>query len=145
MPSAVLDRSCFEKAFGVKRRRAIELMHRFGGYQAGKTFLIERTSLLRRLERLERGEEFGHETSRRTRLADELDRVSRALPARQVRIQASADVYDRRLADLPSVSLRPGKLEVEFHGTEDLLRNLFELAQAIQNDYRRFEQICEGT
>jgi hypothetical protein len=33
---------------------------------------------------------------------------------------------------------------MEFAGTEDLLRLLFELSQAILNDYRRFEEIIEG-
>jgi hypothetical protein len=33
---------------------------------------------------------------------------------------------------------------MEFGGTEDLLRQLFELSQAILNDYGRFEEIIEG-
>lgn len=118
-------------------------MHRFGGYQSGRTFLIDRASLLSRLEEIERGADFGQESVRKTRLVEELDRTSRALPGRKVRIQASPDVINRRLADLPAVSLRPGELKIEYHGTEDLLRNLLELAMAIQNDYARFEEICE--
>ena len=37
------------------------------------------------------------------------------------------------------MSLRLGELWIEFNGTEDLLRRLFELSQAIVNDYQRFE------
>jgi hypothetical protein len=36
-----------------------------------------------------------------------------------------------------------GQLRIEFHGTEDLLRQMFELSQAIANDYEKFEEICE--
>jgi hypothetical protein len=34
----VVDRAVIERLFGLRRRRAIELLHRFGGYQAGRTF-----------------------------------------------------------------------------------------------------------
>ena len=43
------------------------------------------------------------------------------------------------LADLSTgVALEPGHLHVEFSGAEDLLGELFELAQAAANDYDRF-------
>ena len=42
----VVDRGTIERLFGLRRRRAIELMHRFGGYQAGRTFLIDRHLLI---------------------------------------------------------------------------------------------------
>ena len=32
----VVDRAVIERVFGLRRRRAIELLHRFGGYQAGR-------------------------------------------------------------------------------------------------------------
>ena len=40
---------------------------------------------------------------------------------------------------------RRGELRIEFFGTEDLLRHLFDLSQAIVHDYRRFEALTEGT
>jgi allophanate hydrolase subunit 1 len=43
----VLDRASFEQEFGLRRRRAIELMHGFGGYQAGRTFLGSLQELLK--------------------------------------------------------------------------------------------------
>ena len=49
LAAPVVDRAVFEQVFGVRRRRAIELLHYFGGFQAGKTFLVERSSLLRQL------------------------------------------------------------------------------------------------
>ena len=49
----VVDRAGIERIFGLKRRRAIGLMHQFGGYQTGRTFLVERQGLLRILEALQ--------------------------------------------------------------------------------------------
>jgi len=44
------DRGC-----SLKRRRAIVLMHQFGGYQTGRTFLVDRLRLLGRLAAFEGG------------------------------------------------------------------------------------------
>lgn len=38
----VVDRAIVEHLFGLQRRQAIELLHRFGGYRAGWTFLVDR-------------------------------------------------------------------------------------------------------
>jgi hypothetical protein len=140
----VIDRSCIEKLFRVRRRRAIDLMHEFGGFLSGKTFLVEKGSVKRSLERIaEKGYEF--ELGRRTRLVGELERVRKLLPARKVRLQVPAAATENRMTDLPpGVHLRAGELRIEFHGTEDLLRHLFELSQAIVNDYKRFEEVCES-
>jgi hypothetical protein len=51
-------------------------------------------------------------------------------------------VADCKFADLPAgVHLRSGELRIEFHGTENLLRHLFELSQAIMNDHKKFAAI----
>jgi hypothetical protein len=49
----VVDRSVIEELFGLKRRRAIELLLQLGGYQAGRTFLVDRARLLDRLAAFE--------------------------------------------------------------------------------------------
>ena len=41
------------------------------------------------------------------------------------------------------MSLEPGQLTITFTTAEDLSSKLFELAQAISNDFRRFQQIVE--
>jgi hypothetical protein len=48
-----VDRAVIEQIFGLKRRQAIELLHQFGGYQAGRTFLLDRVRLLEALRSLE--------------------------------------------------------------------------------------------
>jgi len=61
MDAPVIDRATFEKLFGVRRRRAIQLLHFFGGYQADRTFLLDRRELLRQLEPLAASAEFALE------------------------------------------------------------------------------------
>ena len=48
------------------------------------------------------------------------------------------------MTSLPGVHLQPGELRIEFNGTEDLLQRLYELSQAIVNDYQTFEEICKS-
>jgi hypothetical protein len=115
-------------------------MHRFGGYQAGKTFLVDRASLFGQLEALEAGGEFRQEGARRRRLSENLEQAQAALRAKAVPIPAP-----RAALDLPpGVQIRPGELRIQFQGTEDLLRQLLELAMAIQDDYGRFDEICRS-
>jgi hypothetical protein len=53
-------------------------------------------------------------------------------------------VRDRVLADLPAgIHLRPGELRIKFFGAEDLLRHLYELSQAMVNDFGRFQRAVE--
>jgi len=140
----VVDRSLIEQLFCVGRRRAIHLLHAFGGFQTGKTFFIDRLALIGRLERIRAGDEFQRESLRRARLVEDLERTRQFARGKKVRIEAAEDVRDRRLADLPrGIHLQPGELRIEFFGTEDLLRHLFELSQAILNDYGRFQEIVE--
>jgi hypothetical protein len=140
----IVDRAIFERVFEVRRRRAIQLMHHFGGHQVGRTFIIDRKRLLDQLRGWKGSENFDHEQIRRLRVVDELDRVRKLSPGRKVRIQVPSGARDNRLAELPAgIHLKPGELRIEFFGTEDLLRHLFELSQAIANDYKRFERICE--
>ena len=61
----VLDRAAIEKLFGLKHRQAIQLLHRFGGYQVGRTFLVDRQELVEQLDALRDGETFRYEQRRR--------------------------------------------------------------------------------
>ena len=77
-------------------------------------------------------------------MVEELDRTRRQLPARRVRIPAAPDVQDRRVRDLSGdIALKPGELRIEFFGAEDLAAKLFELSQAMANDWRSFTQAVE--
>ena len=140
----VVDRSIIEHLFGLRRRRAIELLHRFGGYQAGRTFLIDRHLLIEHLRRLADGEEFQQEIRRKERLDHTFDQLRRQRTAACVRISVQPDVFSRKLANLPpGVALNAGHLHIVFSGAEDLLSKLFELSQAASNDFDRFRAAAE--
>ncbi len=108
----VIDRAGLERLFGVSPRTAVRLLNRFGGYQAGKTFLVGRDDLIRTLEALQLDPTFQLEHQRRQRLTDELDRTRRHLRARQVKLPVAADPAPG--ASLPSGMriVRPGPVGV---------------------------------
>jgi len=141
----VVDRSMIERVFGLRRRRAIELLHCFGGYQAGRTFLIGRHVLIDHLRRLAEGEEFHLEKRRKERLAHTIDQLRRHHAAARVKIPVPPDVRNRKLAELSAgVALEAGHLHIEFSGAEDLLTKLFELSQVASNDFERFRAAAES-
>jgi hypothetical protein len=130
-----------EKVLRIERRTAIRLMHQFGGYQAGRTFLIDRRQLIGQLERAARGDAFAVERDRRARLSDELEKARRLAPGRKIKIDAASDVQGRVMKDLPAgIHLKPGELRIEFFCAEDLLRHLYELSQAMANDFGRSQE-----
>ena len=88
----VVDRAIIERLFGLRRRQAIELLHRFGGYQAGRTFLVDRRLLIEHLRRLADGEEFQRETQRKERLDHAVDQLRRHQTAVRVKVPVQPDV-----------------------------------------------------
>ncbi len=55
---------------------------------------------------------------------------------------STQDVRERKLAQLPpGIRFQTGVLEIEFQNAAQLLGSLFELAQAIHNDYQQFEAL----
>lgn len=139
-PAPVVDRATLERLLRLGRREAIRLMHRFGGYMAGKTFLIDRFHLIRQLEAITAGDEFGREQRRMDRLTNHLSSVRRELAARRIRIEPP----ESPTPALPAgVRLTRGLLQIEFTGTEQLLQRLLGLAQTISADYEKFRDLTE--
>jgi hypothetical protein len=147
VPAPVVDRAVVERVFRVRRRRAIQLLGDFGGYQSGRTFLVDRDSLLHRLRGLAGGDRFTYEKRRRERLSESLERVRQERQAVRIPVavpQALGD--DRTLPALPAgTRLEPGRLTVEFAGVEELLGKLYQLAQAAAGDFQGFEALAGGS
>jgi hypothetical protein len=141
----VIDRSAVETLFGLRRRQAINVLIRFGAYQLGRTFLIGREQLIERLAALHAGDDCQFEVARRERVSAEIAKIQRTRRSEGVRIPVTQDVFSASMRTLsPDVQLRPGKLNVEFAGPEDLLRKLFCLSQCVANDYAHFERAATG-
>lgn len=140
----VVDRALVERLFRLRRRRAIELMHRFGGYKSGRTFLLDRQDLLDKLRAIEGGAEFRDEQQRRQRISAALDRARKDRAAAEVTIIVKPEISRRRLEGLSNgIHLGPGALNIEFRRAEELLEKLYELSQAIINDYEQFQALVE--
>ena len=131
----VLDRAAIQRLFGFQRRRAIQLMHELNGYQAGHSFLVDRLSLIARLEALQKGDRFHQESRRRMRLEESVERMRRHAVAARVKIPVEPAVLDTRIHALPAgIRLAPGSLSVAFRDPQELLQRLFALSQAMAND-----------
>src|ERR1022692_2986184 len=139
----VVDRAGIERLFRLRRRRAIELMHQFGGYQTGRTFLVDRARLLEALQALESQEDYGAEKRRRERLGDVVEASREHLIAMRVRIPVRAAAARASLDRLaPGVLLMPGMLSIEFRHPIELLEKLYGLAQAISHDFDPIVLLC---
>ena len=138
-----LTRAAVEKLFGLKRRQAIELMHSVEGYRIGKTFVVGRAELAVWLRRASLGEQVWWEEIRHARVEKVIEEVWEEREARKQRALVPLTTLELKLEGIPpTVSLRPGELRIQFSGADDLFRQLFELAQAMKNDYERFKALA---
>jgi hypothetical protein len=139
----LLDRPTFESLFEVRRRRAHQLMGRFGGFQIGRSYLVDRKQVIRMLERVAKGEEFSEESRRKARVMETLEVARRHLAGRRVEIVPAAPPPETPGLP-PGVHIEDGSMRIEFRTTEELLKRLFELSQAILADYESFRERIEG-
>jgi hypothetical protein len=97
--------------------------------------------LLRQLRARQTGAAFRGEVDRRARLIATL----RQARITGIRVPVAAGMRSLRLAGLPAgVTVEPGRIEVPFRGARDAVGRLFALAQALTNDYDRFEDLVGG-
>ncbi len=139
LAAPVIDRALIETLFSLKRRQAIDLCHRFGGFQAGRTFLVDRVRLIAELERMRQDHGFEVELHRRERLSQMVVEARRLRAGAHVVLPVRPAALECHMADLPAgVRLEAGCLTVWFDKPEELLAKLFELAKAAHNDYEAF-------
>jgi hypothetical protein len=145
MDVPVVDRAICERLFGVRRRRAIDLMQRFGGYRSGNTILLDRTDLIRQLQVIGSRPEVLWEQQRKAKLSDRLQDLRRYRIAEQVVIRGAKEVQPVVLRRLPTgVALRPGELTVHYGNLQELLSRLYDLAQAAAGDFEWFSDIIDA-
>lgn len=147
------DRRDVEFLFELRKDAACKLMRQVGNAEdlgailgAGarsQAHVIARKDLLLFLHRTKRSPDHFAEHMRKQKLVDTLAEAGRILKARQVPIRPIPEVT--AIADLPAgIKLGAGRLEIQFFGTEDLLKHLYALSQAVMSDFPRFQAICEG-
>ena len=134
----LLTRRDVERLFGVSKARAATLMQTFGAELVGNQRTLPRTKLLQQLKKHRGRAAFRGEEERRARLVAELQQARLT----GVRFKVPAETLSAKLANLPEgVSVARGRIEVRFDGAENALERLFALAQALGNDYVRFEEL----
>ena len=134
----LLTRRDIERLFGVGKVRAAALMKTFGAQLVGNQRTLPRTKLLQQLKKHRGRAAFRGEEERRARLVAELQQARLT----GVRFKVPAETLSAKLANLPEgVFVARGRIEVRFDGAEDALARLYSLAQALGNDYERFEEL----
>ncbi len=134
----LLTRRDLEQLFGVSRARAATLMQTFGAEMTGNQRTLPRTQLLRQLRKHRGRAAFRGEAARRERLLTEL----RTARLTGIRVAVPVEAFEGRLASLPEgVQVARDRIEVRFSGAQEAVARLFALAQALTNDYDRFETL----
>jgi hypothetical protein len=142
-----LDRPAIEQLFGVSRRQAIRLMGGSNGYQIGKTFLVDRHSLVAFLENVEKSGAAPQARARKQRVLTALHEAANQTAARRIQIRTDLPSDSGRDgAELPAAIelVAPGKLQITYSGAEDLLARIVELAASATNDFPAFRNRYEG-
>ena len=142
-PAPLLDRADLERLLAVSRRQALRILDRLGATAVGRNLFVGRTELIERLRALHAGEDAQYERRRLQRLDRTLAGLARDLKSARIPVAATPEAHSLLFPALPpSVRIRPGRLEIDFENPQELLTRLFELSQAIANDYDRFEAVC---
>jgi hypothetical protein len=141
-----LDRPAMEQLFRVGRRQAIRLMGSSNGYQIGKTFLVERQSLIAVLEGIENSGVAAQAWKRKQRVLNALNEAAHRTAAQRIQIRTDPPSLDRRASGPPPAIeiIEPGRLQITYSGAEDLLARLVELAASATNDFPAFRTRYEG-
>lgn len=144
MPAEIVDRDVVAGLFGLQRTAAVDLLRRLGAERVGKNLAIKRATLMARLREIQEMPEYTWAVDRRQQVERDLERARKFTAARKVKIPVGPDSDQVTMDTLPpGITLTPSRLTIDFFGTEDLLRHLYELSQAVMNDFKRFQDFIE--
>lgn len=144
LPLDYVDPQTIEKVFAVSRSEAYRILRNLDTLGLTGLLLVRRDALIQWIEAFVQSAEAQCEIRRVERIDEMLKTIRRNAAGSRIRVPAAADVRSRLLRDLPGgIELHPGELRVSFFGAEDLAAKLFELSQAMANDWRNFEAAVE--
>jgi hypothetical protein len=137
-----------EALFGVSRRDAFRLLHKFGASEAGDALSISRENLVAQLDAIGGGDTYQAYLRRAGDMGEQLRVVREAAPGRLIRLPVGRN--PPTVAELPEgISIRPllpgqaGRIEIEFGTRADLWWKIAELARARARDPRAIDRILE--
>ena len=128
-PIPFFRRRDIEALFGLKKRQAINLMHRIGAVRVSSELAVEQRELVRWLERMIADPSVADVQRRHETVIERIVELKAETAARAIKIV----LPDRKPSvDLPDgVSLQPGLLTVSFENEQQLLERLFLLARVL--------------
>jgi hypothetical protein len=142
LTTPVLDRRTIEHLFGVRRRRANELIASLVGFESSNVYLIDREALVAASRRTAESGAAVFEAARRQKIADQLISLDSLARARSVTLPVRP--AESGTARLPSgITVLSGKLTVEFDSAEQLFARMYELAQTAAVDFERARILLE--
>jgi hypothetical protein len=135
----ILDRLSVERLFLLSRRQAIRVLAAAGGYQLGRTFVVERERLISWLRGIHATGQVTWACQRRERVLRVLREEAGSLPLRRVEVAVPRPSAIPGLDRLPEgVTLEPRRLVIEFHAPVELLEKMVALTQALAADFDEF-------
>ena len=128
-PIPFFRRRDIEALFGLKKRQAVNLMHRIGAIRVSRELAVEQRDLIWWLEQMLSDPSVASEQRRHERVIGRIVELKAETAARAVRIVLPDPAPP---VDLPEgVSLQPGLLTVSFENEQQLLERLFLLARVL--------------
>lgn len=131
-PIPFFRRRDIEALFGLRKRQAINLMHRIGAVRVSRELALTQRDLVRWLEQMILDPSVRVELRRHEAVIDRIVGLKAESAARAIKIV----LPDRAPSlDLPDgVSLQPGMLIVSFENQQQLLERLFLLARVLASE-----------
>ena len=128
-PIPFFRRGDIEALFGLKRRQAINLMHRIGAVRVSSEIAVPQRDLISWLQEVAANPARAREIGRQERLIGRIVELKAETAARAVKIVLPDPAAP--IDGLPTgVSLQPGLLAISFASEQELLERLFLLARA---------------
>jgi len=135
-----LTRRDFEELFGVRRRRAILLLHRCNPLRRASGLVAARDSVVAYLAAQLDHEAAEQSAAQERQVAETLAEARRALTLPTIPLPPPKTLSAITFAGLPSdIELTRTNLSLTFSSAQDLIEKLFTLAQAFANDYESLE------
>ena len=128
-PIPFFRRRDIEALFGLKKRQAVNLMHRIGAIRVSRELAVDKRDLVRWLEQMLSDPSVVAEWRRHNRVVDRIIELKAETAARAVKIALPDPKPSMELPD--GVSLQPGLLTISFENDQQLLERLFLLARVL--------------
>lgn len=128
-PIPFFRRRDVEALFGLKKRQAVNLMHRIGAVRVSRELAIEQRELVRWLEAMISDPSVAVEQRRRETVIDRIVELKAETAARAIKIVLPDPTPSVELPD--GVSFDPGRLTISFDNEQQLLERLFLLARVL--------------